>query len=72
LSNTVSGYMAIWFIFIGWMPFFSPTLDNADQLFALMITPGYHQGEDDNTRLSSRLEDSYISASRRGRVSRPS
>jgi len=32
--------MTVVFIFIGQMPFLSPMLDNADPLFALMITSG--------------------------------
>jgi len=34
-------YMAVLFIFIHRMPFLAPTLDNADLLFALMITLGF-------------------------------
>jgi len=34
-----SGYMAVLFISIGWTFFQGPTFDNADPLFALMITP---------------------------------
>jgi len=37
-----SGYMAVLPVFIGWMPFLAPTLDNADPLFALVITPVFH------------------------------
>jgi len=37
-----SGYLAVLFISIGRMPFLSPTLDNANPLFALVITPGFY------------------------------
>jgi len=37
-----SGYMAVLFILIGRMPLLAPTLDNADQLFGLGITPGFY------------------------------
>jgi len=36
------GYMAISLIFIGWMPFLAPTIDNADPLFALVITQYFY------------------------------
>jgi len=36
-----SGYVAILCISIGRMPFLAPNLDNADPLFALVITPGF-------------------------------
>jgi len=36
-----SGYMAVLLISIGQMPFLTPTLDNADPLFALVITPDF-------------------------------
>jgi len=35
--QTTSGYIAVLFIFIGRMPFLTPTLDNTDPLFALVI-----------------------------------
>jgi len=35
-----SGYMAVKFISIDRIPFLAPTLDNADSIFALVITPG--------------------------------
>jgi len=35
-----SGYESDLFISIDRMPFLAPTLDNADSLFGLMITPG--------------------------------
>jgi len=34
--------MAVLFIFIGGMPFLTTTVDNADPLFALVITPGFY------------------------------
>jgi len=34
--------MAVFFISTGQMPFLAPTLDNADPLFALVITPGFY------------------------------
>jgi len=34
--------VAVPFIFIGRMPFLAQTLDNADPLFAQMITPGFY------------------------------
>jgi len=37
-----SSYLAVLFISIGRMPFLSPTLDNANPLFALVITPGFY------------------------------
>jgi len=37
-----SVYIAVCFIFIGWMPFLASTFDNADPLFALVITPGFY------------------------------
>jgi len=37
-----SGYMAVLFISFRRMPFLTPTLDNADPLFALVITPGFY------------------------------
>jgi len=37
-----SGYTAVLFIFIGQMPLLAPILDNADPLFALLITPGFY------------------------------
>jgi len=37
-----SDYMAFFYTFyIGRMPFLAPTLDNADPLFALVITAGF-------------------------------
>jgi len=38
-----SGYMTVLFNSIDRMSFLTPTLDNADLLFALMITPGLYQ-----------------------------
>jgi len=38
--NMTSGYMAGLFISIGRMSFQAPTLDSADSLVALVITPG--------------------------------
>jgi len=38
-----SGYMTVLLISIGRMPFGTPTLRNADPLFALVITPGFYQ-----------------------------
>jgi len=40
--ETKSGYMTQLFISIGQMPFLAPMLDNADPLFALVITPGFY------------------------------
>jgi len=40
--KTTSGYMAVLFIYIDRMLFMAPTLDNADPLFALVITPGFY------------------------------
>jgi len=41
--KTTSGYIAAALvIFIGRMPFPPPTLDNADSLFALVITPDFY------------------------------
>jgi len=37
-----SGYMAVLFISIDRMPFLAPTVDNADPLFALVITLGFY------------------------------
>jgi len=37
-----SSYVAVLFISIGQMPFLLPTLDNADPLFALVITAGFY------------------------------
>jgi len=37
-----SGYMTVLFISIGRMPFLVPTVDNADPLFALVITLGFY------------------------------
>jgi len=37
-----SGDMAVLFISIGGMPFLAPTLDNADPLFGLVITPDFY------------------------------
>jgi len=37
-----SGDMAVIFISTGWMPFLVQTLDNADPLVALMVTPGFY------------------------------
>jgi len=37
-----SGYLAVLFISIDRMPFLAPTLDNADPLFALVITAGFY------------------------------
>jgi len=34
--------MAALFIFIGWMSFLAPTLDNADWLFAVVIAPCFY------------------------------
>jgi len=34
--------MAVLFISISLMPFLAPTLDNADPLLDLMITPGFY------------------------------
>jgi len=34
--------MAILFISLGWMPFLATTLENADSLFALVMTPGFY------------------------------
>jgi len=34
--------MTILFISIGQIPFLAPTLNNADLLFALVITPGFY------------------------------
>jgi len=34
--------VAVLFISIDRMPFLGPTVDNADQLFALVITPGFY------------------------------
>jgi len=34
-------YMAFLFIFMGWMPLLVPTLENADPLFELVMTPGF-------------------------------
>jgi len=34
--------MAVWFISISRMPFLGLTLDNANPLFALVITPGFY------------------------------
>jgi len=34
--------MTVLFVSIGRMPFLVPTLDNADLLFALLITPGLY------------------------------
>jgi len=33
--------MAVWFVFIDWMPFLVPTLDNVDPLFSLVMTSGF-------------------------------
>jgi len=38
-----SGYMAVLSISIAQMPFLAPTLDNVDQLFGLVITPGFYR-----------------------------
>jgi len=40
-------HMAVSFIYIGRMPFLTPTLDNAEPLFALLLIPGFflHQVE---------------------------
>jgi len=40
-------HMAVLFIYIGRMPFLTPTLDNAEPLFALVLIPGFflHQVE---------------------------
>jgi len=37
-----SGYMAVFLIFHDQMPFLAPTLDNADALFAMVITLGFY------------------------------
>jgi len=37
-----SGYLAVFFISIGRMPFLALTLDNADRLSTLVITPGFY------------------------------
>jgi len=37
-----SGYVTVWFISIGRMPFLVPTLDSAGPLFALIITAGFY------------------------------
>jgi len=37
-----SGFVAVLFIFIDRMPFLTPTFDNADPLFALLITLGFY------------------------------
>jgi len=34
--------MAALLIYIGWMPFLVPTLDNVDPLFAPVIAPGFY------------------------------
>jgi len=34
--------MTVLFISIDWMPFMAPTFDNADPLFALVITLGFY------------------------------
>jgi len=34
--------MAVLFIYIDRMPFLAQTFDNADRLFALVITPGFY------------------------------
>jgi len=36
-----SGYVEVSFVYIGWMPFLATTLDIADPLFALGITPWF-------------------------------
>jgi len=50
--------MAVLFISIGRMPFLSPTLDNADPIFAQAITPGFylhHAEMEDNHPASDSL-----------------
>jgi len=37
--------MPVLFISIGRMPVLAPTLDNADPLFALVVTPGFYLHE---------------------------
>jgi len=37
-----SGYMTILLISIGRRPLLAPTLENADPLFTLVITPGFY------------------------------
>jgi len=38
-----SGNVAALFLSVNLMPFLAPTLDNADPLFALVITPDFYQ-----------------------------
>jgi len=45
--------MAVWFISIDQMPFLAPTLNNADPLFALMITPGFYLHHEEMTNMGS-------------------
>jgi len=45
ICQTTSGYMALLFISIGRMPFLALTLDNADPLFVLVITPVFYMHE---------------------------
>jgi len=47
--------MAVLFIFIGRMPFLAQTLDDPDQLFTLMITPGFYQHHVEVVDLASAL-----------------
>jgi len=42
LDKTTFSYKAVLSIFIDRMPFLEPSLDNADPLFALVITPGFY------------------------------
>jgi len=44
--------MAASFISIGSMPFLVPTLDNADHLLGLIITPGFNLQRDGGSRPS--------------------
>jgi len=56
--------MEILFISIDWMPFLASTLDNADPLFARVITPGLHlhrkQVADQDPASGSVLADSIL------------
>jgi len=54
-----SGYMAVLFISIGRMPFRLPTLDNADPVYAPMITPCFYLHHLDVAD-QDRAGDSYV------------